>query len=588
MSGPGIRNYLRTVGIDPTVSGSGDAELVRRFAETGDETAFELLVWRHAPLVQRVCVAVLRDRHAAEDAAQATFLILARKAQTFTGHGAVVGWLYRVARRVSVRLARQRARQPVGTELRDVVAPAAPDTSDTGALWEEVARLPERYRVPVLLCFCEGLTHAEAARRTGLPVGTVAGRLARAKELLARRLSRRGFTLGAVALPVVAGAFVGSTARAAAELAAGRLIGSLISPTVLQLTQGAMRSMTATLFKTAAAVLAACAAAASVWALVPGGAPLPEPQTTPAVLVPVAAPAPNDAGTAADGLADARQRARSLNNLKQIMRALYSYESGYGHFPNDITDGKGKALLSWRVAILPYIDQGDLYKRFKLDEPWDSDNNKPLLGKMPDLFRVGIEEKGAVKTYYQGIAGTGTAFEAGRRIKFADVTDGTSNTLGVVEAGPPVEWTKPADISYDPRKAFPKFDGPFRNVWMAATLDGAVHTLKPDLKDQVLHDLATRAGGEVVDIEKAKAPALAYSKEDKELAVKIQKENLKLLQKRVELFQEWAKLTAEWANRAGALGPDLEKLQQQQEQLQNEVRTLVTEIENLKKELGKR
>ncbi|MDY3559266.1 sigma-70 family RNA polymerase sigma factor [Gemmata sp. JC673] len=583
MSRPGIRNYLRTVGIDPTVSGSGDAELVRRFAETGDETAFELLVWRHAPLVQRVCVAVLRDRHAAEDAAQATFLILARKAQTFTGHGAVVGWLYRVARRVSVRLARQRARLPIGTELRDVAAPAVPDTSDTGALWEEVARLPERYRVPVLLCFCEGLTHAEAARRTGLPLGTVAGRLARAKELLARRLSRRGFTLGAVTLPVAAGAFVGSTARAAADLAAGRSAGALVSPLVLQLTQGAMGSMTTTLLKTAAAVLAACAAAASVWALVPdpvSGLPLPP--------VPVAAPVPKDSGKAEDGIADTRQRLRSTNNLKQIMLAIHSYETVYGHFPNDVTDKNGKALLSWRVALLPYIEQNDLYKRFKLDEPWDSDTNKPLLAQMPDVYRVGIEEKGAVKTYYQGISGPGTGFEAGRRIKITDVTDGTSFTLGVVEAGPPVEWTKPADISYDPRKAFPKFDGPFRNVWMAATLDGAAHTLKPDLKDQVLHDLATRAGGEVVDIEKAKAPALAYSKEDKELAVKIQKENLKLLQKRVELFQEWAKLTAEWANRAGALGPDLEKLQQQQEQLQNEVRTLVTEIENLKKELGKR
>ncbi|HEV3438288.1 MAG TPA: sigma factor, partial [Gemmata sp.] len=109
MSHPVIRDYLRVAaGDDPT--GPADTDLLNRFAKSRDEAAFELLVWRHAGLVQRVCSGVLGDHHAAEDAAQAAFLILARKAHTFSGSRSVIGWLYRIARQVSVRLAKNRSR----------------------------------------------------------------------------------------------------------------------------------------------------------------------------------------------------------------------------------------------------------------------------------------------------------------------------------------------------------------------------------------------------------------------------------------------------------------------------------------------
>ena len=108
MSQPAIRAVLRSAA---GATGAADAELLERFAATRDESAFELLVWRHAALVQRVCMAVLRDHHAAEDAAQAVFLVLARKADTFAGRGSVVGWLYRIARRVAMRAAKTRARR---------------------------------------------------------------------------------------------------------------------------------------------------------------------------------------------------------------------------------------------------------------------------------------------------------------------------------------------------------------------------------------------------------------------------------------------------------------------------------------------
>ena len=223
MSHLAIRDYLRAaVGTDP--GGAADAELLARFAASRDEAAFELLVWRHAALVQRVCRAVLRDHHAAEDAAQAAFLVLARKAHTFANRGSVVGWLYRVARRIAIRLAKDRARRAASSDGLDRVPDASPESEagpdEVATLCAEVDRLPEPYRIPVLLCFFEGLTHAEAARRTGWPIGTVAGRLARAKELLARRLSHKGVGLASVAVALPAGSFVGSTAQAASAFAA--------------------------------------------------------------------------------------------------------------------------------------------------------------------------------------------------------------------------------------------------------------------------------------------------------------------------------------------------------------------------------
>src|SRR5262249_49093407 len=163
-----------------------------------------------------------RDHHAAEDAAQATFLALARKSPSFAGRGSVVGWLYRVGRRVAIRLARQRARMPRGAgDLDRGPAPESNEATDSSnEVLAEVARLPERYRVPVLRCFSGGLTPGAAPRRLGWPVGTLSSRLGRAKELLARRLSRRGLGVPAVALPLASGAFVSRTARAATTFVA--------------------------------------------------------------------------------------------------------------------------------------------------------------------------------------------------------------------------------------------------------------------------------------------------------------------------------------------------------------------------------
>ena len=191
-----------------------DGELLARFSRTGDGAAFELLVRRHAEMVWRVCRSELpRDRHSAEDAFQTAFVVLARKAGSVRGP-ALAGYLFRVARHAALRV-----RKRVGT-VADFTAdisiePAQPD-GDSAAVVEEVEWLPDKFRLPVLLCYFEDCTHAEAADRLGWAVGTVASRLARAKDRLRIRLTHRGLALPAV----LAGVGVPTMAvRAAAAMA---------------------------------------------------------------------------------------------------------------------------------------------------------------------------------------------------------------------------------------------------------------------------------------------------------------------------------------------------------------------------------
>lgn len=303
---------------------------------------------------------------------------------------------------------------------------------------------------------------------------------------------------------------------------------------------------------------------------------------------PAAAPVPPDAGKALP-TADAKQRVRSKNNLKQIALGFHSYAiANDANFPRDIVDKNGKPLLSWRVMLLPYIEHDKLYLEFKLDEPWDSDNNKKLLAKMPSVYKVGIEEKGTTKTYYQGFAGPGAVFEPGKKINLkSSFTDGTSTTISVVEAGPPVEWTKPADIEYD-RKTFQKVAGPFRNVIMAGMSDGSTFPFKPDLKAEVWCDFIECADGNFVEHNKARADLTAVTKEDKELALKTHKENVEILNELGELLIARDKLILEREKRRVAVEMDLEKLLDEQRQLGQALDRMKRDVERLKKELEKK
>jgi hypothetical protein len=195
-------------------------------------------------------------------------------------------------------------------------------------------------------------------------------------------------------------------------------------------------------------------------------------------------------------------RQRDANNLKQIALAMHNYESTYGHFPPAaICDKQGKPLLSWRVAILPYIEQDNLYQQFRLDEPWDSPANKKLLEYLPNVYVVPNSKQlpGQYLTHYRVFVGGGALFDMRKGVKFAEITDGTSNTLMVVETAEGVPWTKPEDIPYDPKKPLPKFGDFFDKGFNAAMADGSVRFLPKDIKEQTLRAIITRAGGEVID-----------------------------------------------------------------------------------------
>jgi hypothetical protein len=195
----------------------------------------------------------------------------------------------------------------------------------------------------------------------------------------------------------------------------------------------------------------------------------------------------------------ASRRIQSQNNLKQIGLAMHNYHDTFQRFPPAaLSDKNGKPLLSWRVAILPFIEQDALYRQFKLDEPWDSEHNKKLLEQMPKIYApVNAKAGEKYETYYQGFAGKGTVFEPGEKINFASITDGPSNTIMVVEAGDAVPWTKPEDLPFDSDKALPKLGGEFPDVINAAFCDGSVHTIeKKKIDDKVLRWLILRNSGQ--------------------------------------------------------------------------------------------
>ncbi|MEO6811530.1 MAG: RNA polymerase sigma factor [Isosphaeraceae bacterium] len=265
-----VFRQLQTIFGAGTVAGLSDAQLLERFASREDPLAFEALVVRHGSLVLGVCRNVLCDDHAAEDAFQATFLVLARRAGSIRKPGSLAPWLHGVAFRISARARvdslRRRSFEHEAVETARSDPPEGLDLDSRAAIHEEVHRLPERYRAAVVLCYFEGLTHDQAAERLGWPVGTVRGRLARARDLLRGRLTRRGLAptaglLGAVLSRSSASAAVSThlettTIKAAIRIAAGEAVtAGACSATVATLTRGALRTMILTKLKLAGAAL---------------------------------------------------------------------------------------------------------------------------------------------------------------------------------------------------------------------------------------------------------------------------------------------------------------------------------------------
>lgn len=198
-----------------------------------------------------------------------------------------------------------------------------------------------------------------------------------------------------------------------------------------------------------------------------------------------------------DKESDDAAREQSRKNMQKIALAMHDYHDIVGTFPPAaLVDKDNKQLLSWRVLLLPYLGEQDLFKQFDLYQPWRSPHNKKLLAKMPKVYApVHAKTSDAHSTFYQVFTGNGAAFEGIRGLQLRDFTDGTSNTIMVIEAGEPVPWTRPADIHYDPKKPLPKLFGPFKDVIHMGVADGTVQLAKKGFNEKVFRLMITRNDG---------------------------------------------------------------------------------------------
>jgi RNA polymerase sigma factor (sigma-70 family) len=270
-----LRYLQRTAGL-PRLDELTDGELLQRFAVEREQTAFEALIKRHGPLVWGVCLRLLPDPHDAEDAFQATFLVLVRKPGSVKKHSSLSSWLYGVAYRVALRARANAARRRHHERQVAEMAPSAPAPE---ASWQELrpvldaelSRLPEKYRAPLILCYLQNKTNEQAAQELGWPLGSMSKRLARGRDLLRERLTQRGVALSAAALGTALGQNAASAAAPApvvdltiavanAVVATKATTAGIASAQVAALTEGVVTAMTLTRLKTVALVLSALVA----------------------------------------------------------------------------------------------------------------------------------------------------------------------------------------------------------------------------------------------------------------------------------------------------------------------------------------
>jgi RNA polymerase sigma factor (sigma-70 family) len=682
----GVLHHLRKLSAEHA-GGRSDRDLLERFVRQRDEAAFAALVERHGPMVLGVCRRVLRDAHDAEDACQAVFLVLARKAGSIRHRESVGGWLHGVAYRVAANLKREIARR----HAREVLAVAEPQADSTEMAWhemravldEELHRLPDRFRAPLLLCYLEGKTRDEAAQELGWSSGTLRGRLERGRELLRERLTRRGLALpvallaalltGRAVSAALPPALAGRIVRAGVLTAAGRSPAALVSGQAAALAKGAIRAMCMTRLKIAAVVLVVgglLGLRMIAWLLSESVAVAQAPARTKPAFVPMpppmeATPDASDREQSGDPASLARDEAQSQNNLKEILLAMHNYQDMMGHFPAPaIYEGEkdpwassafgpasgggspagpaaapggapaagppgaavptpagvpgmmpsggsggrrppnaggksgpgmmgasggamagaapvgkgGKALLSWRVTLLPLLNQDALYRQFHLNEPWDSPHNIKLLAQMPQVYAPpGGRAREPDATFYQVFVGPHAAFEKHRALGMADFTDGTSNTLMVVEAGSPVPWTKPEDLHFDPDEPLPELGGLFPGIFNAALADGSVHAFSKNADPNLLRAAITRDQGEVVDLNRLMAPRSQRRSELRQQNERLKQELDKQRQSLEELRREKQQLQEE--------DPESQQLKKDNARLEYLLRQTRDEVERLREEV---
>ncbi len=333
---------------------ASDARLLRRFRDSGDEAAFLSLVTRHGPMVLGVCRRVLGNVHDAEDAFQATFLVLAHKAASIQSTEAVGGWLYRVAHRTAIQA--RRMIQKRQSRVREAVHPNSIAAPENGVarevkqvLDEELLRLPEKLRTVIVLCDLSGRTRREAASELRIPLGTVTTRLARGRELLRNRLTRRGITIGAAALTAI---FSGSLAQASVPpalalttvkaasvyAASSSLAAGTVSANVATLTQGVLSMMSLAKAKLVSLALAGVTALGGLTVYSTG------------ILTASDSPAPP---AAANGSANISGQGKYFFNANEVgaepgqTEQIAGTMGGYGEMPAEGEMGLGYATVSY-------------------------------------------------------------------------------------------------------------------------------------------------------------------------------------------------------------------------------------------------
>jgi hypothetical protein len=197
-----------------------------------------------------------------------------------------------------------------------------------------------------------------------------------------------------------------------------------------------------------------------------------------------------------------RHRPRSLpaRQMKNIILALHDHHDTHRSFPSPYSvDSEGRPLLSWRVQILPFLEQKELYEKFNLDEPWYSPNNRKLIPLMPPCFanpKSRLAKEG--RTHYLAVCGPGAAFAEGKKLRFGDFRDGSTNVIMVVEAGHDraVVWTKPEDFDHDPDYPIAGLTDLHQGIFLVGFADGAVRFVPQDIPKAVINALFTRSGGD--------------------------------------------------------------------------------------------
>jgi RNA polymerase sigma factor (sigma-70 family) len=470
---------------------SGDGSLLERFLVEGDESAFEAIVARHGSMVLGVCRRLLGDPHDADDAFQATFVVLVRKARQLRDAERLGPWLYGVATRVATKARAREARRRghLRAVPADIPAPRNPDGDwfDVRSILDaELGKLSPKLRDILVLCLLEGLTAEEASRQLSCPVGTVKSRLARGREALRGGLTARGLA-PAAALTVVAGSSRSALASPVSETLQStmvRLAGlapAQIPHAVVALTRGVATNM---LLKSNVLAAVVCGSVALA------GAGLVAWQKSHAK---PAEPAAQEAREASD-----QARGPSIKHIKEIMLAFHNYQDVNGHFPpRAIFGADGEPKLSWRVALLPFLDHRALFLAFHQNESWDSPHNKALIARMPEVFTIPSSPAPNGTTRIRLFEGPGTMFDGNRGMTISEITDGTSNTVAVVAAREAVPWTRPGDLPFLPGNALPGLDDAAEIGVLAGIADGSVRYVRGGGED-LWKNLITPAGGEVL------------------------------------------------------------------------------------------